>query len=99
MQETGTGMDTGDYFFLPTEKEIQGSRSYSNTTEANEFPQWQYYVTSSNKVKKRSSSNSDQQLRSPYSSDSRPFCIVMSTGDAAGLQAIYTSGLAVAGCI
>ena len=99
MQETGTGTDAGDYFFLPTEKEIQGSRSYSNTTEASEFPQWQHYSTASNKIKQKSGSNYYWWLRSPYSSNSSYFCSVDSDGSAYDSIARNYRGLAVAGCV
>ena len=99
MQETGTGTDAGDYFFLPTEKEIQGSRSYSNTTEASEFPQWQHYSTASNKIKQRSGSNYHWWLRSPFPSRSHDFCYVYSDGSANYNLAGNNTGLAVAGCV
>lgn len=39
----------GDYFFLPTEKEMIGSRTYSPSNEADEFPQWEYYMDVNNR--------------------------------------------------
>ena len=64
-----------DKLALFAEKEVQGSRTYSNTTEANALTQLDYFKTSSNKIKTVNGSASYWWLRSPYSDDTGYFCI------------------------
>ena len=94
-----TNKISNDYFALFAEKEIFGSRSYSNETEAGALSQVAYYATAANRVKKVSGSASFWWGRSPYSSDSSVFCGVNSNGVANYYSASYAGGLAPFGCI
>ena len=96
-----TNQETIDYFALPAEKEIFGSASYSNITEANALSQFTYYATASNRVKKLGNSGSASFWweRSPHSSYSGRFCIVISGGSANGDYAGNPLGVAPFGCI
>lgn len=91
-----------DYFALFAEKEIFGSRSYSNTTEANALTQIEWYKTSGNRVKKAGNGSGSANAwweRSPASGNSGMFCCVNSNGNANYDSAIITTGLAPFGCI
>lgn len=90
-----------DYFALPAEKEIFGSRKYSNETEFNALFQFDYYKTTSNRVKKlgKTGSASIWWERSPYYKYSTHFCYVNSYGYAGNHYAGNTYGLAPFGCI
>lgn len=92
---------SNDYFFLPAEKEVFGSVSYSNSTEANALSVWPYYNTTANRVKKQGSSGSAGGWweRSPRASDAARFCGVGGGGGAGGSNASYMALLAPAGCI
>lgn len=96
-----TNQETIDYFALPAEKEIFGSATYSNTTEASALSQFTYYATSSNRVKKLGNSGSAYSWweRSPYSSYGNYFCGVDSGGSADNYGASSTYGVAPFGCI
>lgn len=96
-----TNQETIDYFALPAEKEIFGSATYSNTTEANALSQFTYYATASNRVKKLGNSGSADYWweRSPYSGGSDRFCSVYSDGSESGNRASSTRGIAPFGCI
>jgi len=90
-----------DYFGLTPEKCIFGSRSYSITDEANLFNQWEYYTTSSNRIKKlgKTGSTTSWWECSPSSGNSDRFCYVDYNGSAYGYIASGASGLAPFGCI
>lgn len=90
-----------DYFTLAAEKEIFGSRTYSNATEANALTQFDYYKTSANRIKKTGDSGSANIWweRSPNSGYSSRFCDVNSDGSANSYSASTTLLLAPFGCI
>ena len=90
-----------DYFTLAAEKEIFGSRTYSNATEANALTQFDYYKTSANRIKKQGDTGSAAYWweRSPYSDYSTYFCTVYSDGSANYNSASSTRLLAPVGCI
>ena len=92
---------TEDYFALPAEKEIFGSRTYSNTTEAGELSQFEYYETAANRIKKNGDSGSAYYWweRSPYASNAARFCAVNTNGGATANSASTASGLAPFGCL
>lgn len=96
-----TVKETSDYFALRAEKEIFGSKSYSNDAEANALSQVTWYATAGNRVKKKGTSGSanDWWERSPFSSDSSLFCRVSSDGSADYYYASAAYGLAPFGCI
>ena len=100
---TGGGSSSGtqqttDYFALPAEMEVFGSRSYSVEGEGSQF---KYYETSANRVKTLGEGRSANRWweRSPLSGNSSVFCGVYSTGTANGGDASDTIGLAPFGCI
>ena len=96
-----TNQTSVDYFALPAEKEIFGSRTYSNETEFNALFQFDYYKTASNRVKKlgKTGTASDWWERSPYCNLPARFCCVNGNGNAKFNNASSTFGLAPFGCI
>lgn len=70
--------DSADYFALPSEKEVFGSVSYANATAESSLTQFQYYITSANRIKKAGDSGSPDFcfLRSRSDSGPNMFCIV-----------------------
>lgn len=91
---------TDDYFALPSEMEIFGSRTYSFTDEASACTQWTYYKTASNRIKYYGSGNADYWWqRSPYSGTSANFCSVSSGGGASAYYASNGIGIAPFCCI
>ena len=107
----GTTLKTSlDYFALPAAKEIFGgdtassagsATSYSNLTEFNSLFQFDYYKTTSNRVKKLGKTGSANPWweRSPDYHNSRYFCRVGGDGGANSSSANYARGLAPFGCI
>ena len=96
-----TNQTSVDYFALPAEKEIFDSRTYSNETEFNALFQFDYYKTTSNRVKKLGKTGSAYFWweRSPIYNASTGFCNVYSNGSGSGSAASYPRGLAPFGCI
>ena len=94
-----TNQTSQDYISLFAEKEIFGSVSYSNTTEASVLSQIEYYKTTANRIKQAKGSNYAWWERSPYSSGATGFCRVISDGNANHNGASYASGVAPFGCI
>ena len=99
---SGTINTSADKLFLPAEREIFASRSYSRTEEWNVLQRWQWYAqhdTAANRIKKRSGSASVWWLRSPYSGNSILFVHVYSSGIASYTTATYSYGVAPGFCI
>ena len=73
-----------DYFALPAEKEVFDSNTQANSTAEANLTQFEYYKTSSNRIKKGGDSGSASSwwVRSPRESGSWSFCYVNSTGSA-----------------
>ena len=91
---------TDDYFALPSEMEIFGSRTYSFTDEASACTQWTYYKTASNRIKYYGSGNADYWWqRSPWSGGSGYFCAVSGGGGADCGNASSGFGIAPFCCI
>ena len=106
----GTTLKTSlDYFALPAEREVFGvgygydADGFANNTEAacEDIFQFDYYKTTSNRVKKlgKTGSASDWRERSPYYGGGSRFCSVASSGKADFSFAGVTRGLAPFGCI
>lgn len=100
---TGGGSSSGtqqttDYFALPAEMEVFGSRSYSVEGEGSQF---KYYETSANRVKTLGEGGSAYIWweRSPISGSSSSFCSVKNNGTEYYATAANTLGLAPFGCI
>lgn len=88
-----------DYFALFAEKEIFGTRTYSNTTEANALKQIKYYEVTANRIKNVNGAAAYWWERSPRSGGSGTFCRVGSDDSAGASNAGDTRGLAPFGCI
>lgn len=97
----GTAVESPDYFALPAEKEIFGSNTYASSSVETSLTQFEYYKTSSNRVKKTGDSGSAYSWweRSPYDSSSSYFCSVYSDGSPSTYLASYTRLIAPFGCI
>lgn len=93
-----TNQTSQDYISLFAEKEVFGTTTYSNTTEAAALSQIEYYKTTSNRIKQINGSNYYWWERSPYSSYGR-FCSVYSSGNAGNDRASTAAGVAPFGCI
>ena len=98
---SSTTATSTDYFALPAEKEIFGAVTYANSTAEANLTQFEYYKTSSNRIKKAGDSGSAYYWweRSPYSGYSLSFCYVYSDGSANYDGASIASLLAPFGCI
>ena len=90
-----------DYFALPAEKEVFGSNTYANITAEASLTQFEYYKTSSNRIKKNGDGGSAHVWweRSPRSDNSMYFCRVVSNGSADNYLASYPVLLAPFGVI
>ena len=88
---------TSDYCFLLSETEIFGEKKYS--IDSTEGTQYEYYKTSSNRIKQVSGSNYYWWERSPYGDDAVKFCSVDGDGSANYSRASATRGLAPCLCI
>lgn len=105
-QGTGGGASSGliettDYFGLPPAKAAFGSNSYSFSDEAALYEQWEWYKTSTNRIKKLGDTGSAYSWWecSPRSGTSTYFCSVNSNGNAGSGVAGNINGLAPFGCI
>ena len=104
-----TNQTSVDYFALPAAKEVFGGSAssagsgtrYSNLTEFNALFQFDYYKTSSNRVKKlgKTGSANNWWERSPNCNYSYLFCYVHSDGATYSDSASSSIGLAPFGCI
>ena len=88
-----------DYMFLPAEKEVFGTRSYSPTTEANALIQFAYYKNGGSKIKSLSGSAVSWWLRSVYYYLSHRFCGVSTAGGASYYDASSAGGAAPCFCV
>lgn len=94
-------LETTDYFGLAPTKAIFGDINYAQSDEALLYEQWNWYKTSTNRIKRlgdNGSSNGWWEC-SPYSGNSSVFCFVDSNGGASYNHANYAYGLAPFGCI
>ena len=88
-----------DYMFLPAEKEVFGTRSYSPTAEANALTQFAYYKNGGSKIKRLSGRAVWWWLRSVCSGGSDLFCGVYTTGSADYTYASSLHGAAPCFCV
>lgn len=97
---TGTASTTStDWFALPSEVEVFGRTTYASSSAESGNTQLNYYKTSSNRVKKVNGSAGWWWERSPYTSNSRNFCMVNGDGRANFNNASAGRGLSPFGCI
>lgn len=101
---TGGGSNTASYvtatsdkIWLLSEMEVQGTRSYANSAEANYQKQYDYYRNGNSKVKYQhtaTTSACNWWLRSVYASAANLFCYVYTGGSATGTGAYRSHGFA-----
>ena len=101
---TGGGSNTASYvtatsdkIWLLSEMEVQGTRSYANSAEANYQKQYDYYRNGNSKVKYQHTATTSAcawWLRSVYASGTFSFCYVYTDGSADGYIAYYSYGFA-----
>lgn len=88
---------TSDYCFLLSETEIFGANK--NSIGSNEGSQYEYYKTTSNRVKQVNGSNVSWWERSPYSGYNGNFCHVGETGEPNTNNSTYIIGLSLNLCL
>lgn len=101
---TGGGSNTASYvtatsdkIWLLSEMEVQGTRSYANSAEANYQKQYDYYKNGNSKVKYQHTATTSAcywWLRSVNASITYNFCIVYTDGSASNNVAYYSYGFA-----
>lgn len=101
---TGGGSNTASYvtatsdkIWLLSEMEVQGTRSYANSAEANYQKQYDYYRNGNSKVKYQHTATTSAcswWLRSVYASSTHSFCHVYTAGSANYNYAYYSIGFA-----
>ena len=101
---TGGGSNTASYvtatsdkIWLLSEMEVQGTRSYANSAEANYQKQYDYYKNGNSKVKYQHTATTNAcfwWLRSVRASSAGIFCSVAADGSAAGSGAYFSRGFA-----
>ena len=88
---------TSDKIWLLSEMEVQGTRSYANSAEANYQKQYDYYRNGNSKVKYQHTATTSAchwWLRSVYAGNAGRFCRVGTDGSAGGSYAYYSRGFA-----
>ena len=88
---------TSDYVYIPSEFEVQGSRSYANSYEQNHQQQLAYYKNGASKKRYKSSDTSTAAwwwCRSPYCSNGISFCRVNTGGGPSNYVANHALGFA-----
>ena len=88
-----------DYMFLPAEKEVFGTRTYSIAAEANALTQFAYYKNGGNKIKSFSGSELWWSLRSVDYNNSYFFCHVSASGNVGHSHADSLHGVAPCFCV
>lgn len=88
-----------DYMFLPAEKEVFGTRTYSPLKEAKALTQFAYYKNGGSKIKSLSGSAVFWWLRSVYYDNSPAFCLVSTLGGADISNASWAVGAAPCFCV
>lgn len=101
---TGGGSNTASYvtatsdkIWLLSEMEVQGTRSYANSAEANYQKQYDYYRNGNSKVKYQHTATTSAcfwWLRSVYASNANGFCFVYTDGSANAGNAYSSYGFA-----
>lgn len=101
---TGGGSNTASYvtatsdkIWLLSEMEVQGTRSYANSAEANYQKQYDYYRNGNSKVKYQHTATTSAcywWLRSVYASSTSVFCFVYTDGSANYYLACHSYGFA-----
>lgn len=95
-------LETTDYFGLVPGKAVCGSATDSQSDEAALYAQWDWYKTSTNRIKYLGDNDSVRNYWwgcSPRLSNPNSFCSVDYNGDVDSSAAINTFGLSPFGCI
>ena len=88
---------TSDKIWLLSEMEVQGTRSYANSAEANYQKQYDYYRNGNSKVKYQHTATTSAcywWLRSVRASYTGSFCGVSTDGSAFSYSAYSSNGFA-----
>lgn len=88
---------TSDKIWLLSEMEVQGTRSYANSAEANYQKQYDYYRNGNSKVKYQHTATTSAcrwWLRSVRASSTSHFCRVYTDGSAGSSIAYLSYGFA-----
>ena len=88
---------TSDKIWLLSEMEVQGTRSYANSAEANYQKQYDYYKNGNSKVKYQHTATTTAchwWLRSVIASGTNRFCVVSTDGSAGNASAYISNGFA-----
>ena len=88
---------TTDYVYIPSEFEVQGSRTWANSYEQNHQQQLAYYKNGASKIRYKSSDTSSAAwwwVRSPYYGGSASFCTVSTGGSPSSYGAYLARGFA-----
>lgn len=88
---------TSDKIWLLSEMEVQGTRSYANSAEANYQKQYDYYRNGNSKVKYQHTATTSAcfwWLRSVRASGANVFCFVYAGGSASYGGAFFSGGFA-----
>ena len=88
-----------DYMFLPAEKEVFGTRTFSIEAEANALTQFAYYKNGGSTIKNLSGSAVKWLLRSVGYTFSYFFCLVNAQGNANYFYASEPGGVAPCFCV
>lgn len=88
-----------DYLFLPAEKEVFGTRTYSPPAEANVLTQFAYYKNGGSKIKRISGRAGWWWLRSVAYEFSDSFCRVNASGGATNNSASLSYGAPPCFCV
>ena len=88
-----------DYMFLPAEKEVFGTRTYSPLKEAKALTQFAYYKNGGSKIKSLSGAAVPWWLRSVDYEYSGYFCMVGTSGGTGSLNASSAYGAAPCFCV
>ena len=96
----GTSMlYSNDYMFLPAEKEVFGTRSYSPLGEANALTQYAYYKNGGSKIRHYNGYAVQWWFRSVYPSGTTAFCFAAESGVAIYGGARNARGTAPCFCV
>ena len=98
-ESPNTNRFSKDYMFLPAEKEVFGTSTYSPATEANDLTQFAYYKNGGSKIKHLSGATTGWWLRSVRYTNGINFCLVGKAGGAGSSYASISNGAAPCFCV
>lgn len=92
-QSSTIGVYSEDYLALPAEKEVFGNNTYADESIEPRLFQFDWYKTSSNRIKQVSGRNTYWWERSTYSGSSYSFCCVTYSGTASNDEPMSSRGV------